>query len=85
MRNYDKYSKGSPRCILKIDIMKVFDSIDWSFVLNVMKALDIPSIFINWFEVCITMPWFLVKIIGFSEGFITAKRGLRQGNPIGLS
>lgn len=36
----------SPRCALQIDISKAFDYVQWSFFLNILKALGLPS------EVC---------------------------------
>ncbi|KAE8656105.1 Transcription factor, putative isoform 2 [Hibiscus syriacus] len=40
----------SPRCALKIDLHKAFDSIHWGFILQILKALQLPHAFIAWIE-----------------------------------
>ena len=37
----------SPRCTMMIDISKAFDSVQWPFLLNTLKALGLPEKFIN--------------------------------------
>ena len=46
----------SARCAMKIDLQKAFDSLDWEFLLKVLSALKIPSLFISWIRSCITTP-----------------------------
>lgn len=53
---------GRPRCALKVDIRKTFDSISWPFVLTVIEAMGFPSGFLLWIKECITTPSFSVKI-----------------------
>lgn len=38
----------SPRCAMKIDIAKAFDSVHWPFLLNTLKAMNLPEEFIHW-------------------------------------
>jgi hypothetical protein len=54
------YHKQSiyPRCTLKIDLMKAFDSIKWNFLLNVMEAKGFPSKFIKWLQACLESGFF---------------------------
>ncbi|KAE8664042.1 putative membrane-associated kinase regulator 6-like [Hibiscus syriacus] len=33
----------SPRCAIKIDLQKAFDSVNWSFLLSVLEAMGLPS------------------------------------------
>lgn len=42
------YHKQSiqPRSVLKLDILKAFDSVRWSFITEALRAMDIPDIFI---------------------------------------
>lgn len=39
---------GSPRCTLKVDIQKAFDTVDWDFLREVLSLLNFPVVFINW-------------------------------------
>lgn len=69
----------SPRCLMKIDISKAFDSVQWSFVLRSLEAIGVPSKFIHWIELCISSPSFSVQVNGELAGYFQSKRGLRQG------
>ncbi|CAN1241083.1 Transposon TX1 uncharacterized 149 kDa protein [Linum perenne] len=72
----------SPRCVVKIDLTKAFDSVCWTALLNVMAALGFPSKLINWIRVCLSTARFSVNINGGSCGYFEAKRGVRQGDPL---
>lgn len=66
----------SARCAMKIDISKAFDSVQWSFLLNTLTALNFSPKFIHWINLCISSESFSVKFNGelacfseVSEGF----------------
>lgn len=42
LRNYHR-NDGSPRCTMKIDLMKAYDSIQWDFIINVLSAIGTPD------------------------------------------
>lgn len=69
----------SPRCAMKIDIAKAFDSVHWPFLLKTLKALNMPDDFIRWIELCVCTASFSVQVNGELAGFFQSKRGLRQG------
>lgn len=69
----------SPRCLLKIDISKAFDSVQWEFILKALEVLGFPSKFIHWIRLCITSPSFSVQVNGDLAGYFQSARGLRQG------
>ncbi|KAG7536891.1 Endonuclease/exonuclease/phosphatase superfamily [Arabidopsis suecica] len=69
----------SPRCAMKIDISKAFDSVQWSFLLETLKAMHFPGKFIHWIQLCISTATFSVQVNGELAGFFGSKRGLRQG------
>ena len=54
----------SPRCTMKIDISKAFDSVQWDFVLKSLKVMGFPETFIHWIRLCITTPSFSVQVKG---------------------
>lgn len=64
---------------MKIDISKAFNSVQWSFLLNTLKALGLPEKFIYWISLCITTSSFSVQINGKLAEYFQSKRGLRQG------
>ena len=75
------YHKDSviERCAVKIDVSKAFDSVQWSFLLSVLTALNFPERFIVWIKKCIEMASFSIQINGELAGYFNSKRGLRQG------
>lgn len=78
VKDYHKESVSS-RCAMKNDISKAFDSVQWSFLLNTMKALDFPEKFIHWINLCISTASFSVQVNGELAGYFQSTRGLRQG------
>lgn len=51
----------SPRCAMKIDIAKAFDSLHWPFLLNTLRALNMPDEFIHWIKLCVCTDSFSVQ------------------------
>ncbi|KAL2226376.1 UNVERIFIED_CONTAM: hypothetical protein Sindi_1996300 [Sesamum indicum] len=68
-----------PRCALKVDIRKAYDTVDWDFLIVVMEMFEFPSTFVKWIEECVTTPSFSVGLNGKPHGFFRGARGLRQG------
>ncbi|PKI77742.1 hypothetical protein CRG98_001866 [Punica granatum] len=81
VRNYHRQGI-TPRCAIKIDLMKAFDSLNWDFLLNSLEAMGFPLGFLRWIKGCITSPYFSVAINGTLAGYFAGKRGLRQGDPL---
>lgn len=69
----------SNRATIKLDISKAFDTVKWSFITAVLKAMGLPIQFIHWIRICISTASFSVSVNGSLEGFFTSARGIRQG------
>ena len=80
-RGYNRET-GTSKCALKLDLHKAFDSVDWKFILTLLKKMQFPLIFINWIEACISTTMYSVKINGMISGFFKGAKGLRQGDPL---
>lgn len=78
VKNYHKESV-SERCAVKVDISKAFDSVQWSFLLAVLEALNFPEKFILWIKKSIELASFSIQINRELAGYFNTKRGLRQG------
>ncbi|KAL0448664.1 UNVERIFIED_CONTAM: Retrovirus-related Pol polyprotein from type-2 retrotransposable element R2DM [Sesamum latifolium] len=70
------------RCALKVDLRKAYDTVEWDFLLEVLRLFGFPSRFIGWIEECVTTPSYSVCINGEAHGFFRGARGLRQGDPM---
>ena len=81
MKNYHLDS-GPPRCALKIDLMKAYDSIRWGCILDILYAMGTPLTLMRCIKACITTPMFSRCVNGELTGFIASKKGVRQGDPL---
>ncbi|XP_038992144.1 uncharacterized protein LOC120115525 [Hibiscus syriacus] len=81
VRGYS-HSSLSPRCTLKIDLRKAFDSVSWDFLMNVLTSLGLPGRFRDWITACVIGARYYVAFNGSLVGFFKGKRGIRQGDPL---
>ncbi|KAJ9693692.1 hypothetical protein PVL29_009580 [Vitis rotundifolia] len=68
--------------ICKLDIEKVYDSINWTFLMKVLIKMGFRSRWRKWIWRCISTARFFVLINGVPKGFFSSTKGLRQGDPI---
>lgn len=61
VKGYDR-NGISPRCMLKIDMQKVYDSVEWSFLEQMLVPLDFPICFVNWIMNCVRTVSYSVMI-----------------------
>lgn len=76
------WKKITKRSMLKVDLKKAFDSINWSFIVLILRALGFPEPFVNLIYQCISTTRFSVAINGELCGYFKGARGLRQGDPL---
>jgi hypothetical protein len=81
VRDYHK-NKGDPRCTLKIDLMKAYDSVNWEFMMHSLHCYGFPEKFLRWIEECITSHRFSICLNGTLVGYFEGRKGLRQGDPL---
>eukprot|EP00253_Pinus_taeda_P008007 PITA_08007 len=74
-----KKSKGS---ILKIDLSKAYDRINWVYLRLLLTHLGFNYYFVSWIMGCISNVSFAVLINGAASPFFKSQRGLRQGCPL---
>ncbi|KAK4383975.1 Retrovirus-related Pol polyprotein from type-2 retrotransposable element R2DM [Sesamum angolense] len=71
-----------PRCALKVDLRKAYDTVEWDFLIATLRMFGFPAIFIRWIEECVTSAHYSVVVNGGVHGFFAGARGLRQGDPM---
>jgi hypothetical protein len=68
--------------MLKIDLAKAFDPIEWNFIVSALARKGLHAHFINLIHACISSPSFCVIINGQASQRFKSNRGIRQGCPL---
>ncbi|XP_062088799.1 uncharacterized protein LOC133795363 [Humulus lupulus] len=81
IKGYNR-KNSCPRCAMKIDLSKAYDTIDWGFLEDLLNALCFPSRFIKWVMVCLRGTTYSLMMNGRIQGQFKGEKWLRQGDPI---
>jgi hypothetical protein len=68
--------------ILKIDLAKAFDRLNWNFIVTALRRLGLSHHFINLVYACISTTTLSVLVNGEPSNHIKPNRGIRQGCPL---
>jgi len=74
--------RASPRCLMKIDFKKAFDSVQWVFLKELLWQLGFPERFVGLVMTCVETTSFSVSINDDLYGVFPRKCGVRQGDPL---
>ncbi|XP_070026137.1 uncharacterized protein [Nicotiana sylvestris] len=72
----------SPRCMIKIDIQKAYDSVEWVYLEQMLDEMGFPRQFISWVLECVTTVNYSILVNGKTTVPFNAAKGLRQGDLI---
>ncbi|XP_058198418.1 uncharacterized protein LOC131313940 [Rhododendron vialii] len=81
MRGYHKHS-SSPRCAMKVDIMKAYDNVRWDFLWDVLTSMNFQPKMIQWLKAYFSTANYSLCFNGEAIGYIPGQKGLRQGDPL---
>ncbi|TYK29463.1 LINE-1 retrotransposable element ORF2 protein [Cucumis melo var. makuwa] len=68
--------------VIKLDIEKAFDKLNWRFIDFVLMKKGYPIKWRRWIKACISSVQYSIIINGRPRGKIQPSRGIRQGDPI---
>jgi len=81
LRQYER-KRASPRCLIKINFRKAFDSVQWAFLRQLLLLLGFPDRFVHLVMTCVETTSYSVDVNGELFGFFPGKCGVRQGDPL---
>nr|XP_016471225.1 PREDICTED: uncharacterized protein LOC107793393 [Nicotiana tabacum] len=74
---------GKPKnMVIKLDMAKAYDSVNWKYLLKVLRKMGFAEHFINMIGNLLIHNWYLVLINGQTSGFFKSSRGMKQGDPL---
>ena len=76
LRRYHMNTR-KPRCTMKVDLQKAYDSVNWDFLFGLLIAIETPLRFVSWVCSCVTFLMFSIMINGLLEGFFRGRKGFR--------
>ncbi|XP_011016272.1 PREDICTED: uncharacterized protein LOC105119785, partial [Populus euphratica] len=74
LRDYER-KRSSPRCLLKIDFRKAFDSVQWPFLRQLLLMLGFPNHFVHLIMQCVETASYSIAV---NDDVILLSRGDRQ-------
>jgi len=68
--------------ILKVDITKAFDTLEWDFLIHVLKKFGFGDVFCSWIMAILESTHLSISINGSMHGYFKCTRGVRQEDPL---
>lgn len=78
----DARSTKESKLLFTADFKKAYDSLDWNFVLEMLRNMNFPGKWISWVKECISTASANVLVNGSPSGEFRLERGIRQGDPM---
>lgn len=81
MKGYNR-KNVSPRCTIKVDIRKAYDSVEWPFLKMVLLEYGLATKLVKLIMTCVTTVNYSLILNGGLIFSFQAKKGLRQGDTL---
>jgi hypothetical protein len=75
-------SKKLKALVLKLDLQKAYDCVNWDFLRMVLLKTGIGLMLTNWIMSCVNTTSFVILVNGGPTSFFKSGRRLRQGFPL---
>ena len=76
------HQKKKPAALLKIDISKAFDTVNWRFLIDLLQHMGFSRRWQNWISLILLTDSTKIIVNGSLGRRISHARGLRQGDPL---
>jgi retron-type reverse transcriptase len=76
------HKSGQCALFIKLDISRAFDSINWAYLLDVLRALGFSQRWRDWITIILGSSSSKIIINREQTNIINHKRGVRQGDPL---
>ena len=67
---------------LKVDIVKAFDTLDWKFLLAVLRQFGFSDVFVDWILAILESSRLSILVNAKAVDLFSCSRGSRQGDPL---
>jgi hypothetical protein len=74
--------KKIPKLLLKLDIAKAFDTVEWPFLLDIMQAMGFGTYWRRWIAALLSTATSNILLNGQPGPPIRHRRGVRQGDSL---
>src|ERR1044072_564640 len=74
--------KKKPTLVMKVDFEKAYDSIDWDFLVYMMRRMRFCEKWVGWIVQCLQSTTISVLVNGSATDQFVPERGIRQGDPM---
>ena len=75
-------TRGKTWLLLLLDFEKAFDSLEWSYMHQILRKFNFGPQFVNWVKICYTNISSTVINNDFTCGWFSVNRRVRQGCPL---
>lgn len=82
INHYRKMKGKESNMILKLDLEKAFDKIEWSFIIRTLWLFNLPHNLIKLIMSCVTSSRIAILINGGKTSYFQPTKGLRQRDPL---
>lgn len=68
--------------VFKVDFEKAYDSVEWGFLLDVLKTMGFGQKWCKWIKSCLESSTISILVNGSPTKEFKMEKGLRQGDPL---